>query len=135
MARLAPRPAGSQMNGRSDRRMLVIFGLAVERALARCLPACLPGWLAGCLCIYGIGTMLPAHTNTNTHTEEVVLRHAAHTVALALGKLWQQAQPGSPSQPVGQACCLLRLLFLLPLLSLVLYFWRAVCQVPQPRCV
>lgn len=32
------------------------------------LLACLPARLAGCLCIYGIGTMLPAHTNTQTHT-------------------------------------------------------------------
>lgn len=96
------------------------------------LPAFLSGWLPGCVSM-ALGRC--CHTHTHTHTEEVVLWHAAHTVALALGKLWQQAQPGSPSQAVSQSCCLLRLLLLLPPLSLVLYFWRAVCQVLLPRCV
>lgn len=87
------------------------------------LPACLSVRLAAWLCIYGIGTMLP-----HKHTDEVVLRHATHTVALALGKLWQQAQPGSPSQPLSQACCLLRLLLLLlPLVDVVFL----ACRLPS----
>lgn len=73
------------------------------------LPACPAGWLPVYLWHWD------DVASTHKHTEEVVLRHAAHTVALALGKLWQQAQPGSPSQPASQACCLLlRLLLLLP---------------------
>lgn len=78
MARLAPRPAGSQMNGRRDRRMLVIFGLAVERALARCLPACLPGWLAACVSM-ALGRCCQ-HTQTHTHTRGKLCCGMQHTL-------------------------------------------------------
>lgn len=128
MARLAPRPASSQMNGRRDRRMLVIFGPAMERALAGCLPACLSGWLPGCVsmalgrcCHTNIQTKLCCgmqHTLWHWHWENCGSRHS-------------QAAPVSHlARPAASSDC-----FSCCFLSLMLYFWRAVCQVLLPRCV
>lgn len=101
------------MDGETDECLLFLAWQWNVPWLLACLPGCPAGWLP--VYLWHWDDVASTHKLTLTHTEEVVLRHAAHTVALALGKLWQQAQPGSPSQPVSQACCLLlRLLLLLP---------------------
>lgn len=72
MARLAPRPA------ERDRRMLVIFGLAVERALAACLPGWLAGWLPACVSM-ALGRCCQ-HTQTHTHTRRKLCCGMQHTL-------------------------------------------------------
>lgn len=64
----------------TERRMLVIFGPAMERALAACLSVRLAAWL----CIYGIGTMLP-HTHTHTYRRSCAVACSTHC-GIGIGK-------------------------------------------------